>query len=197
MTERLRRICVFCGSNAGVRSVYRETARGFADLLVNEGIDLVYGGSSLGLMGEVADSVRRAGGSVIGVIPRQLLDLEAAHPAIDDLRVVESMHERKALMFDLADAFVALPGGLGTLEELFEILTWLQLGLHAKPAGILDVADYFAPLVAFLDQAVREGFVHDKHRRLVLVDHRPERLLERMRTFEPPDIERWIGQEAR
>lgn len=111
----LRRVCVFCGSNSGVRSEYREAARVFADLLVAESIGLVYGGSSLGLMGEVADSVRRGGGSAIGVIPRQLLDLEAAHPAIDDLRIVDSMHERKALMFDLADGFVALPGGLGTL----------------------------------------------------------------------------------
>ncbi|MDQ4130402.1 MAG: TIGR00730 family Rossman fold protein [Actinomycetota bacterium] len=191
------RVCVFCGSNTGARAEYRQAARAFADLLVAQGIDLVYGGSSLGLMGELADAVRLAGGNVTGVIPRQLLELEAAHPAIDDLRIVDSMHERKALMFDLADGFIAMPGGLGTLEELFEILTWLQLGLHAKPAGILDVADYFAPLVAFLDQAVREGFVQDKHRRLVLVDDRADHLLERMRAFEPPRIERWIGEEAR
>ncbi len=195
--RRLLRVCVFCGSNTGARAEYRQAARAFADLLVAQGIDLVYGGSSLGLMGELADAVRLAGGNVTGVIPRQLLELEAAHPAIDDLRIVDSMHERKALMFDLADGFIAMPGGLGTLEELFEILTWLQLGLHAKPAGILDVADYFAPLVAFLDQAVREGFVQDKHRRLVLVDDRADHLLERMRAFEPPRIERWIGEEAR
>ncbi len=195
--RRLLRVCVFCGSNTGARGEYRRAARGFADLLVSQGIDLVYGGSSLGLMGELADAVRGAGGSVTGVIPRQLLELEAAHPAIDELRIVDSMHERKAVMFDLADGFVAMPGGLGTLEELFEILTWLQLGLHAKPAGILDVADYFAPLVAFLDQAVREGFVQDKHRQLVLVDDRGDHLLERMRSFDPPRIERWIGEEAR
>ncbi|MDQ3932233.1 MAG: TIGR00730 family Rossman fold protein [Actinomycetota bacterium] len=193
----MHRVCVFCGSNLGVRSEYREAARTFADMLAAQGIDLVYGGSSLGLMGELADSVRRAGGSVIGVIPRQLLDLEAVHPAMDDLRAVDSMHERKALMFDLADGFVALPGGLGTLEELFEILTWLQLGLHVTPTGILDVADYFALLVAFLDHQVRQGFVREKHRRLVLVDDRGGRLLERMRAFEPPDIERWIGEDAR
>ncbi|MFN2557032.1 MAG: TIGR00730 family Rossman fold protein [Nitriliruptorales bacterium] len=197
MSSSLHRICVFCGSNSGIRGEYREAARGFGDLLVARGIGLVYGGSSLGLMGELADSVRRAGGSVIGVIPRQLLNLEAAHPALDELRIVDSMHERKALMFDLSDGFVALPGGLGTLEELCEILTWLQLGLHAKPVGILDVADYFAPLVAFLDQAVREGFLRDEHRRLVLVDDRAERLLEGMRAFEPPDLERWIGEDAR
>ncbi len=195
--RRLDRVCVFCGSNSGVRSEYRRAAREFAELLVARGIDLVYGGSSLGLMGELADSVRRFGGNVTGVIPRQLLDLERANPALDDLRLVDSMHERKALMFDLADGFVALPGGLGTLEELFEILTWLQLGLHTKPAGILDVAGYFAPLVALLDQAVREGFVQDKHRRLVLVDDRAESLLERMRAFEPPDIERWIEADER
>src|SRR5882724_9973312 len=165
----LRRVCVFCGSKHGARAEYTAAARAMGRTLVAEGIDLVYGGGAVGLMGEVADAVLDASGEVIGVIPGHMAGREIAHFGLTDLRVVGSMHERKALMYQLSDGFVALPGGLGTLEELFEITTWSQLGLHAKPTGLLDVAGYYSPLVAFLDQLVSEGFVSRRHRGLLRV----------------------------
>jgi uncharacterized protein (TIGR00730 family) len=193
----LRRVCVFCGSKPGARSEYREAARAMAAVLVAEGVGLVYGGGATGLMGEVADAVLAGGGEVIGVIPRHMMSREIAHPGVTDLRVVGSMHERKALMYDLSDGFVALPGGLGTLEELFEITTWSQLGLHVKPSGILDVAGFYDPLVGFLDHITAEGFVKPEHRRLLMVEERPEALLASLRAFEPPALPRWLDDAGR
>ena len=179
----LRRVCVFCGSKHGARPEYAEAAGAMAAALVQSGIDLVYGGGRVGLMGVVADAVLAAGGEVIGVIPDHMSDREIAHFGLTDLRIVGSMHERKALMYELSDGFVALPGGLGTLEELFEITTWSQLGLHAKPTGLLDVAGFYTPLVGFLDQLVTEGFVDERHRRLLRVAADPAGLLELLAAF--------------
>ena len=179
----MRRVCVFCGSKHGHRPEYTEAARAMGTTLAAAGIDLVYGGGKVGLMGEVADAVLDAGGDVIGVLPEHMSDREIAHYGLTDLRIVGSMHERKALMYELSDGFVALPGGLGTLEELFEITTWSQLGLHAKPTGLLDVDGFYAPLVGFLDRLVTEGFVSDRHRRLLRVAAEPAALLERLAAF--------------
>lgn len=162
-------------------------------LLAREGIGLVYGGSRVGVMGRLADSALEAGGRVVGVIPAALVDREVAHRGLTELRVVGSMHERKSAMAELADAFVALPGGLGTLEEFCEVLTWAQLGLHRKPCGVLDVGGYFEPLVALLDHMVREGFLARTHRAMVQVEAVPEALLERLQSYEPPRVPRWIG----
>ena len=179
----LRRVCVFCGSKHGVRPEYTDAARAMGTALVAAGIDLVYGGGRIGLMGEVADAVLDAGGHVTGIIPERWSDREIAHDGISDLRFVASMHERKALMYELSDGFVALPGGLGTLEELFEITTWSQIGLHSKPTGLLDVDGFYSPLVGFLDQLVTEGFVADHHRRLLRVATKPAELLEQLAAF--------------
>ena len=179
----LRRVCVFCGSKHGVRPEYTDAARAMGTALAAGGIGLVYGGGRIGLMGVVADAVLDAGGEVIGVIPDHMSDREIAHYGLTDLRVVGSMHERKALMYELSDGFVALPGGLGTLEELFEITTWSQLGLHAKPTGLLDVAGFYTPLVSFLDQLVTEGFIGVRHRRLLRVADKPTALLEQLAAF--------------
>ncbi len=176
-------MCVFCGSKHGVRPEYTEAARAMGTTMAAAGIDLVYGGGRVGLMGEVADAVLEAGGEVIGVIPEHMSDREIAHYGLTDLRIVGSMHERKALMYELSDGFVALPGGLGTLEELFEITTWSQLGLHAKPTGLLDVDGFYAPLVGFLDQLVTEGFVADRHRQLLRVAATPSAMLDRLAAF--------------
>ena len=171
---------MFCGSSAGVRPAYAEAARAMGDLLARRGIEIVYGGGAVGLMGELADAALDAGGTVIGVIPHALVSMEAAHDRLSDLRVVRTMHERKALMAELSDAFIALPGGLGTFEELFEVLTWAQLGLHPKACGLLDVEGYFGPLLACLDHAVNEGFVRPENRALVIHDVDPSRLLSRL-----------------
>jgi len=179
----LRRVCVFCGSKHGARPEYAEAARAMGAALVEGGIDLVYGGGRVGLMGVVADAVLAAGGEVIGVIPDHMAVREIAHYGLTDLRIVPTMHERKALMYELSDGFAALPGGLGTLEELFEITTWSQLGLHAKPTGLLDVEGFYGPLVAFLDRLVTEGFVSERHRRLLRVAADPATLLARLAAF--------------
>jgi uncharacterized protein (TIGR00730 family) len=176
----LTRICVFCGSSAGVRPSYARAARDLGILLARRGIGLVYGGGSEGLMGAVADAALAAGGEVIGVIPETLVAREFAHARLTELRIVTSMHERKALMAELSDAFVTLPGGFGTLDETCEMLTWTQLGIHEKPCGMLDVDGYFAPLLAFLDSAVVEGFLRPENRALVALDTDPERLLSRL-----------------
>jgi hypothetical protein len=186
----MKRICVFCGSSAGARPEYAEAARQLGRALVGRGIGLVYGGGRVGLMGEIARSVLAAGGSVTGVIPRQLVERELALSDVSDLRVVASMHERKALMADLADSFIALPGGLGTIDELFEVLTWAQLGIHGKPCGLLDVAGYYRELTAFLERAVAEDFVLPEHAELLLVDSDPERLLERLPAHRPPALDK-------
>jgi uncharacterized protein (TIGR00730 family) len=176
----LRSLCVFCGSNAGGRPSYRAAADALGLALARRGQRLVYGGGHVGLMGVVADAALGAGGEVVGVIPQHLVDREIAHRSLSELRVVHSMHERKALMAALADGFIVLPGGIGTLEEFFEVWTWGQLGLHAKPYGLLNVDSYFDPLLRFLDHAVTERFVRSDHRDLLVVEEQVERLLDRL-----------------
>ncbi|MBK9519465.1 MAG: TIGR00730 family Rossman fold protein [Anaeromyxobacter sp.] len=191
----MKRICVFCGASPGRDPRYVEAARALGRELVERGLELVYGGGSVGLMGQVADAVLAAGGRVTGVIPEVLQIRELAHRGLTDLRVVASMHERKALMAELSDGFVALPGGMGTLEELAEVLTWAQLGLHQRPVGLLDVAGYYAPLIAFFDQAEAAGFLRAEHRRLLLVGRQPGALLETLRAFRPDGpVERLIDR---
>ena len=188
----MKRVCVFCGASPGRKPVHLEAARLAGRTLAGRGLALVYGGGSVGLMGAVADGALEAGGEVVGVIPRALQLRELAHRGLTSLHVVGSMHERKARMAELADAFVALPGGLGTLEELAEILTWAQLGLHAKPCGLLDVEGYYAPLIAFVDHAVAEGFVRAEHRRILHVAPTLDALLDAFERYVPPGVERWI-----
>ena len=181
----MRRICVFCGSNAGVRSEYAEAARALAAILVERKLGIVYGGGKVGLMGVLADAAIEHGGEVIGVIPQSLLDKEVGHRGVTELLVVQTMHERKARMNDLSDAFIALPGGFGTLDEFFEILTWAQLGLHRKPCALLNVAGYYNNLLAMLDYAAKERFLRPAHRELVIADTDPTQLLQRLGAFSP------------
>jgi uncharacterized protein (TIGR00730 family) len=193
----MRRICVFCGSSPGASPAYAEAARQLGRLLAQRGLGLVYGGGNVGLMGILADAVLAEGGEVIGVIPHSLMAREVGHSGLTDLRVVGTMHERKALMADLSDGFIALPGGIGTLDEWFEIWTWAQLGLHAKPCGLLDVQNYYSPLLAFLDHMVQERFLRDTHRSFVLVDTDPSLRLDRMAAHNPPAVEKWIDRADR
>ena len=174
------RICVFCGSNPGARPAFARAARDLGIALACRGIALVFGGGSVGLMGQVADGALEAGGEAIGVIPESLVARELAHTGLTELHVVSTMHERKAKMVELSNAFISLPGGLGTLDETFEILTWAQLGIHAKPVGLLDVDRYFAPLLAFLDGAVQEGFVPAASRAKWIQETDPQRLISRL-----------------
>jgi uncharacterized protein (TIGR00730 family) len=190
----MKRICVFCGSSPGHDPRHLEAARATGRTLAERRVGLVYGGGSVGLMGAVADAALAAGGEVIGVIPRVLQIRELAHRSLTTLHVVGSMHERKALMAELSDGFVALPGGMGTLEELSEVLTWAQLGLHARPVGLLDVAGYYQPLVRFFDQAVTAGFLRPAHRALLLVGHQPAALLDALAAWRGPAQERVIDQ---
>ena len=185
--RRFNSICVFCASSTGTNPSYREAAAQVGCLLAEHGIGLVYGGGCVGLMGTVADAALSAGGRVVGVIPVALLEREIAHTGLTELHVVASMHERKARMADLSDAFVALPGGFGTLDELCEILTWAQLGLHRKPVGILNVAGYYNHFLALLDHQVREGLLQSRHRDYLAVDDSPQRLLEKLRVAVLPD----------
>jgi uncharacterized protein (TIGR00730 family) len=194
----MQRVCVFCGSSPGARPAYAEATAEVARLLAGEGIGVVYGGGHVGLMGVLADTVMAAGGEAIGVMPQALVDREIGHTGISELRVVGSMHERKALMADLSDAFIALPGGAGTLEELFEVYTWAQLGLHDKPCGLLDVEEYFSGLVGFLDHAVDERFLREEHRAMLIVEHEPRALIARLAEFEPRAVTpKWIDREER
>ncbi len=186
MPTHMTRLCVFCGTNAGSRPEYGAAARELGTLLAAEGIELVYGGASVGIMGELADAVQEGGGHVTGIIPQQLIQKEAAHRGISDLIVVASMHQRKSQMADLSDGFIALPGGIGTVEGFFEILTWGQLGIHAKPCAVLNIAGYFDALTAFLDHAVTEGFLTQEHRDTIMVESEPAVLLERLRAYEKP-----------
>jgi uncharacterized protein (TIGR00730 family) len=183
----IRSICVFCGASSGHDPRYAAAAAATGERLANRGIRVVFGGGRRGLMGAVADAALAAGGEVIGVIPQGLVDRELAHTGLTELRIVATLHERKAFMAELADAFIALPGGLGTLEELAEVLSWAQLELHAKPIGLLDVGSYFDALDAFLDHALAEGFVAERHRRLLLRDDDVDRLLDRFATWTPPE----------
>ena len=192
------RLCVFCGTNNGARPEYAAAARALGALLAERGIELVYGGASVGIMGELADSVHENGGHVTGIIPQQLMKKEEAHTGIPDLIVVASMHQRKSQMADMADAFIALPGGIGTLEGFFEILTWGQLNIHAKPSGLLNVAGYFDDLVRFLDHAVKEGFLTAEHREMILIESDPATLLDRMQAYAPKEGgERLMGRTHR
>ena len=188
----LRRVCVYAGSNAGARAEYAEAADALGRELAARGIGLVYGGGRVGLMGAVADAVLAAGGKAIGVIPQALVDRELAHQGLSELRVVASMHERKALMAELAGAFVALPGGIGTLEELVEVYTWSQLGIHAKPCAVLDADGYWAPFAAFLDHMVTAGFLREQHRAVLLSGEQPGELLDRLTDWEPPRVHKWL-----
>ena len=176
----LRRLCVFCGSKIGTDERYQTAAIDLGRLLVHEGIGLVYGGGSIGLMGVIADAVLAEGGEVIGVIPESLATEELLHPGVADMRVVSSMHARKALMAELSDAFIAMPGGFGTFEEFFEVVTWSQLNLHHKLTGLLNVGGYYDPLVRLVDHAVQEGFIKPKHRGLLVIEERPDVLLSRL-----------------
>ncbi|MGZ3566428.1 MAG: LOG family protein [Gemmatimonadaceae bacterium] len=189
----MRRLAVFCGSNSGARPEYVQATRSLGKLLASRGVGIVYGGSNVGLMQALADSMLDELGDIIGVIPRMLVEREVANKALSDLRIVDSMHDRKALMAELADGFVALPGGIGTLEEFFEIWTWAQLGMHDKPCGLLNVAGYFNPLLEFLDRAVAEKFVREVHRRMVIVESDPATLLARFEAYEPPRVVKWIN----
>jgi uncharacterized protein (TIGR00730 family) len=192
-----KNICVFCGSSSGGHSVYAQTAQSVGRLLCRRGIELVYGGGNVGLMGVLADACLAQGGRVIGVIPQALVDKEVAHSGLTELRVVGSMHERKALMADLSDAFVALPGGYGTWEELFEMLTWAQLGIQRKPCGLLNVNGYYDPLLELADKGVSEGFLREVNRDLLLSDDDPERLLDRLSSYSSRVVEKWIGRRER
>jgi uncharacterized protein (TIGR00730 family) len=188
----MKRIAVYCGSNKGTRPEYAAAARALGTLLAREKIELVYGGGMVGLMGVLADAALQHGGHVIGVIPEKLVIKEVVHEKLPDLRVVKTMHERKALIAELADGFIALPGGYGTFEEFFEVLTGSQLGWHPKPFGLLDIAGFYSPLLEFLDHTRNEGFIRPQHRELVLVADDAEKLLQHMRKFRPPGEVKWV-----
>lgn len=190
----MKRLCIYCGSRVGVREDYRAVAESFGRLLAERKIELVYGGGSVGLMGAIADAVLNAGGHVVGVIPELLAVKELLHPGVPDMRLVPDMHARKALMAELSDAFVALPGGFGTFEELFETITWSQLGIHAKPIGLLNTSGYFDDLLRFLDRSFDDGFVKPKYRGLYHVADSPEQMLDRLEQHRPPAVDRWLPQ---
>ncbi len=190
----MKSVCVFCGSRSGDDPAYAEVARVLGETLAQAGIELVYGGGHVGLMGVVADAALAAGGNVTGVMPQALVDREIAHTGLTRLHVVGSMHERKATMSELSEGFVALPGGTGTLEEFFEVLTWAQLGEHGKPCGLLNVAGYYDPLLAVFDHMMNRGFLSEPHRAMVLVETEPTALLERFEDYSPPKITKWIDR---
>jgi uncharacterized protein (TIGR00730 family) len=193
----MKRICVFCGSSPGRQPEYRACAEQLGVELSRRKIGLVYGGGNVGLMGAIADSVLEAGGEAIGVIPEHLMTREIGHNRLTKLHIVHSMHERKALMADLSDAFIALPGGFGTLEEFCEVLTWSQLGLHAKPCGIVNVLGYYTPLLRMLDHAVEERFLKRQNRALVLASDTPVELLQAFEHWSPVHVEKWLDQDTR
>ncbi len=196
----MRQVCVFCGSSKGINPIYSEASKELGVAIARRGIGLVYGGGHVGLMGIVADAVLKSGGSVIGVIPQALDDLEVAHRGLTELYIVDTMHTRKAMMADRADGFIAMPGGFGTLDEFCEIITWAQLGQHSKPCAILNINGYFDLLIQMFDHCVDEGFVKSIHRELVIVDDNVESLLDKMESWRtPPDAEiaKWIDREER
>jgi uncharacterized protein (TIGR00730 family) len=190
----MKRVCVFAGSNSGSQAEYLTAARALGQAIVRREMGLVYGGARIGLMGALADAVLSAGGHVTGVMPEALVAKEVAHAGLSDLRVVASMHERKSLMADLADGFIALPGGWGTLEEFFEVLTWAQLGLHQKPCGLLNVRGFFDGLLSFIDHSIDERFVRHENRSMILVSSSPDALLELFDGYVPPAVEKWIDR---
>jgi uncharacterized protein (TIGR00730 family) len=193
----MQALCVFCGSNTGRRPAYSEAARAVGELLARRGITLVYGGGNVGLMGVVADACLAAGGRVIGVIPRLLQEKELAHQGLTKMHVVGTMHDRKALMADLADAFLALPGGFGTWDEFCEVFTWSQLGIQTKACALLNVEGYYDALLALADRATADGFLRTQHRELLLVDRNAERLLDQLQSFVFPDVPKWVGRAER
>ncbi len=187
-----RRLCVYCGSNRGRSAAFAEAAVALGKLLAERGIGVVYGGGHVGLMGVLADAVLTAGGEVIGVIPKSLEEKELGHRGLTELHVVTSMHERKHMMADLSDGFISMPGGIGTLEELFETFTWLQLGFHQKPVALLNIGGFYDPLLAFVTQLTTDGFLKPEHESCLLVDSDPAALLEKMGQFEVPDVGKWM-----
>jgi uncharacterized protein (TIGR00730 family) len=191
----LKRICVYCGSSPGRRPAYVEAARALGRLLVARDIGLVYGGAGIGVMGAIADEVLEQGGSVTGIIPNALAVKEVLHPRLTETHVVASMHERKALMAELSDGFVALPGGWGTIEEIFEVLTWAQLGFHDQPCGLLNVAGYYDGLFRFLEHAMAEDFVRPVYGEILIMEEDPGRLLDRFARYQPPRIRKWISRD--
>ena len=191
----MQNICVYCGSNPGNSPAFLKSAKSLARALTKRGLGLVYGGASVGIMGAIADEVLDGGGAVTGIIPHALAKKELAHEGLTELVVVNSMHERKAMMAEKSSGFIALPGGLGTLEEIFEVLTWAQLGFHNKPCGLLNVEGYYDYLCRFLDHSVAQGFVGEAHQRMLLVDAEPDSMLDRMAGYEPPVVNKWIELE--
>ncbi|MFT5208403.1 MAG: hypothetical protein ACI9CE_000117 [Flavobacterium sp.] len=189
----MNKICVYCGSSSGKSPEYLEYASVLAGAFVARNIGLVYGGANVGIMGELANTVLEGGGDVIGVIPQSLVDKEVSHQGLTELKVVDTMHERKAIMAEISDGFIALPGGLGTLEELFEVLTWSQLGFHKKPCGILNINHFYEKLSLFLDHAVDEEFIKPIHREMLLVEDEPEVLLAAMENYRAPAVDKWIN----
>ncbi|MFJ4391293.1 LOG family protein [Pseudomonas soli] len=191
----VRSVCVFCGASIGANPAYREAAVALGQAIARRGLTLVYGGGAVGLMGTVADAAMAAGGEVVGIIPQSLMNAEIGHKGLTRLEVVDGMHARKARMAELSDAFIALPGGLGTLEELFEVWTWGQLGYHAKPLGLLDVNGFYAKLGGFLDHIVEEGFVRKQHRAMLLLGEQPDELLDGMDSFVAPVVPKWVDKQ--
>lgn len=191
----IRSVCVFCGSSHGFAPEYAATAKEMGQSIAARGWTLVYGGGNVGLMGVVADAALEAGGKVIGVIPEALLARELGHLGLTELRVVNTMHERKAMMADLSDAFIALPGGIGTFEEFFEVLTWAQLGIHRKPCGMLNTRSYYQPVIDLLENSVQEGFLKADHQQMVLTSATVEDLLGRLESYQPPQTAKWISRE--
>jgi uncharacterized protein (TIGR00730 family) len=192
----MKRLCVYCGSSSGSRPDYILAARQLAKTMVSKDIDLVYGGASVGIMGEIANAVLEEGGNVIGIIPKDLFVKEVAHTGLTELREVASMHERKLLMAELSDGFIALPGGFGTFEEIFEIITWSQLGMHQKPCGLLNVYNYYDKLIEFLDHAVSEHFIKEIHRSIMLIEECPEILLEKIEAYKAIESVKWIDRDS-
>lgn len=190
----MKSVCVYCGSSLGAKPIYAQTARAFGRALVADGCSLVYGGGRVGLMGVIADEVLAAGGRVVGVIPELLVSKEVGHLGLTELHVVPDMHQRKKMMADLSDAFVALPGGAGTLEELFEVFTWAHLGYHSKAVGVCNVDDYYAPLIAMLEHTVQEGFMQQTYLDILQIDSQVSPLLQKLRRYRPPGRDKWATQ---